>query len=550
MAVLLRNRGLAAPDAARSYLQPRLKDLEDPAVLKGVPAAARRLVEGIRRGERIVVYGDYDVDGMTGTVVLLNFIKLAGGKAEAYIPDRLKEGYSFTPEGLDTLLNSGEVPDLVLTVDHGTSGHEGISRLKAAGVDVIVTDHHEPPPTLPEDAFAIINPRQEGCPSRFKSLCGAAVAFKLAWAASQTFCASKRVSPEFHEFLMNAMAFVALATVADVVPLKDENRILCFHGLRALSATSNPGLKALLRNARLSGQAVQAVHCGFRIGPRLNAAGRMGIAGTAIELLSTSELERARFLADTLEKANEERRALERDLLESILASPELAAFQGDRGLCLGGQGWHVGVIGIVASRLVDRFRVPVIIIGFQGARGRGSARSPSGLHLRDILATQEEHLLSFGGHAGAAGCSIEEKAFAAFKKGFEAETGRAMALQRPTTHLDVDMEIPFGSVRPVLLEELEMLAPHGEGNPRPLFLSKAVRIVGSPRVVGKDRSHLSFFGRQGSTTYRAIFFGGAAFREQLQPDALIDLCYRLKFSTFQNPGAIEIEVKDLTLSS
>ncbi len=546
LAALVRHRGLSDPAAARAYLQPRLTELEDPANLIDMPKAAERLRRAIQNRERIIVYGDYDVDGMTGTVVLLNFIRLAGGLGESYIPDREKEGYSFNDDAIDGFLGAASKPGLIVTVDHGTSAAAGISRLRQGGIDVIVTDHHHPPPDLPQDAAAVVNPRRPDCPSQWKSLCGAAVAFKLAWATAQSFSGERKVSPEFRTYLIDAMALVSLATVTDVVPLQGENRVLCFHGLRAVSASSNPGIRALLQRSRLEGQAVRAVHVGFRLGPRLNAAGRMGLVPKAIELLTTPDFDRAQALAGELEDANLRRRAVEQEMLQEALEDPVVKSCDGQRGICIGREGWHVGVIGIVAARLVDRFHVPALVFALNGAKSRGSARAKPGVHLARMFAELGPHLSSHGGHAGAAGCTLEAGRFAEFQAAFHATSARHLATSSYEPTLDIDLELPFTSIRAPMVEELEMLAPHGEGNAPARFCTRNVEIVGTPRVMGRDRTHLAFYARQEGQVFRAVAFGAASQAPLLStPGRRFDLAYRLKFDTYKDPGAIELEIED-----
>lgn len=547
LAALMRNRGFLAKEDALAYLKPKLSSIEEPTALLDMAKAAERVKDAIRRQERIIVYGDYDVDGMTGTVVLKNFLRLAGGRAESYIPNRLKDGYSFNDEAIDGFLKAAEPPSLIITVDHGTSAKSGIDRLKAAGVDVIVTDHHHPPPTLPESAFAIVNPNRPDCQSRFKSLCGAAVAFKLAWASAQALSGSQKVTPEFRAYLLDAMSLVALATVTDVVPLRDENRVLCFHGLQALTSTTNPGLLALLRQSRLKGQVVRAVHVGYRLGPRLNAAGRMGIAETAIELLTATDPARAEELAKTLEDANERRRSLEAEMLREALSMPEVTGFRGGHGICIGRVGWHAGVIGIIAARLVDRLQVPVVVCALSGDQGRGSARTPKGINLANVLAECSQHLETSGGHAAAAGCTVTERSFLGFQKAFIEETRRAMESRTDVSELRIDLEIPFRSIRPALIEELELLAPHGEGNPPALFCTRGAEVIGTPRLLGKDQSHVGFFVRHGDQSFRAVAFGRPDLAEKLrQGSRRIDLAYRLKFDSYLDPGAVELEIVDV----
>lgn len=547
IAAILRGRGFAEPGEAYAHIHPRLKDLEHPFAIRDLEKAARRIQEGISRGERMLIYGDYDVDGMTGTVILKNFIRLAGGRADYYIPNRLKEGYSFNDEAIDAILRSGDPPGLVITVDHGTSAAEGIRRLRDGGVDVIVTDHHEPPDRLPGAAFAVINPRRADCPSRFKSLCGAAVAYKLAWGAAESLSGSRKVAPEFREFLLESMAMVALATVTDVVPLLGENRILCAHGLRALPVARNPGLRALLSQSRLERGVVRAVHLGFRLGPRLNAAGRMGIADKAIELLTTDSDERARRIASELEEANNRRRTLEQEILAHALSLPDVRDCDGSRGICIGHTQWHPGVIGIVAARLVDRFQVPALVASLDGDQGRCSARSPRGLNLKEILDECGEHLEAHGGHAAAAGATVTEEKFDAFRSAFQEATARALQRTGLRTDLPVDLPIRFASIRPELVEELALLQPHGSGNPPPLFATAGAELLGKPEIIGKMRKTVAFHLRQDGRTFRCISFGGEAFLSKLKSlGPAVDAVYRLKFNDYFQPGTIEFEVEDL----
>jgi len=549
LAALLRNRGLTDPARARAWLEPRLRDLSHPFDVLDLERAAERVQRACRDKERVVVYGDYDVDGMVGTVILMNFLRLAGGRVDHYIPNRLKEGYSFSDDAIDTILTGEDRPGLVLTVDHGISANAGITRLANEGVDVVVTDHHEPPAVLPDRAHALVNPRRPGCPSRFKSLCGAAVAYKLAWGAAESFTGQRKVTPEFREFLLESMGLVSLATVTDVVPLVDENRVLCFHGLRALPVSKNPGIQALLAASRLRGQAVRAVHVAYRIGPRINAAGRMGIADVAIELLTTRDAKRAKVLAKRLEDANNRRRLLEKDVLHEILSMPEIKDHQPGQGICVGKSGWHPGVIGIVAARLVDRFDVPSIVVALDGKKSRASTRSIEGVNVKLALDACSTHLAQHGGHAGAAGATLDEDKFPAFQRAFTEVSTRAVAESGLTPSLDIDMELPFSAIRPEFVEELERLAPHGEANPTALFCTRGVLVCGRPKRVGKDRGHLAFHVRHGERTFRAFGRDMGDQLERLRTEgAALDIAYRLKFDSYVNPGSIEIEIEQLRL--
>ena len=524
LATLLRNRGFADLATARAFLQPRLSDLEDPSALRDMDRAAERLARAARAGEKVVIYGDYDVDGMSGAVILLEFLRLAGARAEAYIPDRLTEGYSFQPEAVGKLLADPEPPTLVVSVDHGTSAGKMIERLAEAGVDVIVTDHHLPPDVLPPRAYAIVNPRREDCGSTEKNLCGAAVAFKTAWAAARTHGGTPRVSGPFREFLLDAMALVALATVS--------------------------GLYLLLHRTRLSGKPVKPSHVGFRLGPRLNAAGRMGLAGLVLELLTTRDAGRAAEVAERLEKANEERRKIDATLLEEILALPDLAGFTGRQGICLADRSWHVGVMGILAARLVDRFDVPALVGVFEGETGRASARAPAGIHLKEVLDATGEHLVSWGGHAAAAGCTFRTEDFPAFKAAFEEVTARALRTADRVPEQAVDLELPLTSVHPDLLEELARLEPFGAGNPTPVFCARNLVVAVRPRTMGRDRAHMAMHVRQGESTFRAVWWNGAEAGRSLAVHDRVDLCFRLRPDDWSGADGVELEVIDLVSHS
>jgi single-stranded-DNA-specific exonuclease len=546
IAALLVNRDLKTPEAALAWLQPKLTSLEDPSRILDAPKAAARLHRAIRERERILVYGDYDVDGMVGTAVLVNFLRLAGGDVSWHIPDRTRDGYSFNDETIDRFLTSETPPRVVITVDHGISSGAGISRLRAGGVDVIVTDHHEPPEDLPEHAYALINPRRPGCPSRFKDLCGAAVAFKLAWATAQALNEDTKVSPAFREFLIDATAFAAIATVTDLVGLDSDNRVLCHHGLRALAASRNPGLQALLKAAGLSGQRLNTEHVAFRIGPRLNAAGRLGRTATVIDMLTTGDIAIADRLANELEAYNAERKDIERGVLAEAQRMVAEEPPDATDAICVGARDWHAGVIGIVAARLSEQHGVPAMVVALNGPSGRGSARAPAGLHLRDVLSDCAEHLTAFGGHAGAAGCTVSEERFPAFREAFR-NAVRKRTLANPLRRvLDVDCELPLGSIRGELLAELDMLAPHGRANPPPTFCAHGVRVAGVPSTVGLRNAHLVFYAAEGDAAFRAVAFGqGSRLLELAGPDVRLSIAYRLKPDRSRDHAVVELDVID-----
>ena len=542
---ILVSRGFREHAQARKHLQARLTDIEEPTTLKDMARASARLAAAIRAGEAILVYGDYDVDGMSGTALLLNFLRGCGADASFYIPNRLKEGYSFNEEAIASILSRERPPTVVITVDHGISAVEGIARLAAAGVDVIVTDHHEPPGVLPTAAHALVNPRQKDCPSLAKNLCGAAVAFKLAWATAVALDGTRRVNDTFREFLVEATCLVAIATIADVIPLEGESRVICRHGLQALNGRSHAGLKSLLNVAKLGDEKnVTARQVAFQVGPRLNAAGRLGMAEMAIELLTTRDVVRAAELSASLDAANERRRAIEREMIEEMHQHEDVLSADGSAGICLGARHWHPGVIGIAAARIAERCKVPVMICALNGHEGRGSARSRGGVNLAVLIHELLPLVVSGGGHSGAAGCTITEDQFPAFREAFIARSRELLRLA-PPEELQVDAEARFAQLGPNLVRELESLAPHGAGNPIARFVIRNCHVVGPPRRVGRDASTLQFLLREGDEVRRAVGFGMGARLPELMRAQPIDVVTELAFDDYRGDSEIQLRVLD-----
>jgi len=409
VATLLVNRGHAGGEGTARHLSPDLHHLHDPGLLPGMAAATARLGRAIEAGEPILVHGDYDVDGITGTTLLVRLLRHLGADVHWHVPDRFTDGYSF---GEHSLVKAREVgAKVVVSVDNGTSAVETITQLLEAGVETIVTDHHEPPRGPLPPATAIVNPKLADSTYPFRELCGGAVAFKLAWGLAQErsgAAAGGRVSNDLRDLLVDLMGLVALATVCDVVPLLDENRVLGRFGLKALGSTTSPGLRALLEVAGLGDRQLVAEDVGFQLGPRLNAAGRMANAGRAIEVLLAEDLPTARQRARALDELNLERKRVERELLETALA--EARRFEDPERypvIVVAGQGWHQGVIGIIAARLVDRMNRPALVIGLDGEVGRASARSVQGVSILELMHAGAAHMIQYGGHAMAAGCEV-----------------------------------------------------------------------------------------------------------------------------------------------
>lgn len=511
-------RGHRDPAAAAAFLQPKLSQLSSPFDLPDMATASERVAQAVRAGEPIAVCGDYDVDGMTGTALLVRFLRLVGGKATYAVPDRLAEGYGLSVATVDRLADEGV--SLLITVDNGVNAFDAIARAAVRGLDVVVTDHHLPGATLPP-ALAIVDPlRRDARPWVGAPLCGCALAFKLAWGVAEALGRARR-DAALRTFLVDAVGLVALATVADVMPLVGENRALVAAGLSALAGSRHPGVRALLAVAGVGEGAITSDDIAWRLAPRLNAAGRMNTPSHAIDLFTTEDDATARGLADELERANEERRRIERGIVdEALLATGTVT--QGRRSVVVAGEGWHRGVIGIVAARLVDAHRRPAVVIGLEGDGGRGSCRSAGGVHLVEALARCERHLRRYGGHAAAAGLEMDRAAVPAFAEAFE----EAVAAQGRVDDgaLEVDAEATPGEITLDVATALRRLEPFGAGNPEPRFLFRGAEVAGTPRVMGAHGDHLSFTLKTPTGAIRVVAFRQASARDLVASGAPLDL--------------------------
>ncbi len=546
LARLLAARGLGDPARVLEHLDPKLGSLHDPASLPGMRAATARLARAIEQGETILVHGDYDVDGVTGTALLMRLFALVRAKAHWHIPNRFTDGYAFGHHSVERARAVGA--SVVISVDNGTSSLETIRELAALGIDTIVTDHHEPPSSgeLPP-AVAIVNPKLAGSQYPFRELCGGAVAFKLAWGLAQELSGAQRVRADLRDFLVEAMAYVAIATVCDVVPLVDENRILARYGLRALEASKNHGLRALLAVAKLDGQRLDGEDVAFKIGPRINASGRLGSAQKAVELLLASDEASARRSALELDLLNEERKRIELEVLgRALVAAEPFADRERHPVLVVAGEGWHQGVVGIVAARLVERFERPAVVIGLDGTSGRGSARSVQGFSILEALHGGKSHALRYGGHEQAAGLEIETHRLEDFR---EAVCARARELVGAggfaPREILIDQELPFVELDAELMRQVDRLRPFGERNERPVFLSCGLRLAEEPRIVGADRTHLSLQLRAGAQVLKGMAFGMAARAGELAKARDIHAVYSPKWNTFRGETKLEIEIHD-----
>lgn len=527
-AELLATRGFCSPAQAAEYLEPRLKSLADPLRLPAMSAAVERLLLAIDRRERVVLYGDYDVDGVTSLALLARTLRAYGAEPACFLPSRVDEGYGLSPDGVARCLAEHR-PNLVVAVDCGTSSADEIAGLAEKQVDVIVLDHHECKASLPV-CTALVNPK---IGDDFHYLCSVGIVFKLAHALLKS-----RPLPGFD--LREYLDLVALGTVADLVPLQGENRIMVKRGLLQLAQTRWPGLQALIEVSGFSAP-LSTGNIGFGLGPRLNAAGRLGTAQDALELLLTEDPRRARTIATSLDQQNRERRAVEEEVFKQADAQLQEWFDQArDAAIVVGSLGWHPGVVGIVASRLQKRHHRPTVVIGFDEAGiGKGSGRSIYGFSLVSALADCGHLLERHGGHEMAAGLTVRHESFADFREAFRRCAGSKLTEEQLQPRLHVDVEITLGEIDYELLSQHEALQPFGMANPQPLFCARGVTLGCEPRVM--KEKHLSLLLRQGGDEYRAVWFGAAG---QELPRLPWDIAFNIERNEWQGTVSPQIHLR------
>ncbi len=512
VAQILLNRGISDRESARIFLEARHKSLHDPEGLPGIVEAADRIVKAVRQGKKITIYGDYDVDGVCGTSVLWSCLKLAGAKeVEYYIPHRVEEGYGVSAEALRKIIGKHKA-ELVVTVDCGITAVEEAKLARELGIEFIVTDHHAFGPELPA-ADVLVHPRLPVRTYPFGELCGCGVAFKLAWQICKSFGDGKKASPHLRDFLLRAINLVALATVADVVPLEDENRIFVRHGLRGIASDPSVGLRALLEvSGHLGKQRLSTGTIGFGLAPRINAAGRLERAMAAVEMLTTDDEAQARDLARNLDECNTRRQEIERLIVEQARAKiEEMGGADGRGAIVVGDPGWHAGVIGIVASRLTDLFHRPSIVVALSNPLSQGSARSIPGFNLVEAIRACSEGLIGFGGHAAAAGLKLAPEEFSGFAERFNTHCIASLKPEQLRKELLIDAEVMLGELNLRTVAAIDDLEPYGVGNPRPLLLAERVRLVGEPRLVGEKKNHVQLRFNQGGVTLKGIAWNMAS---------------------------------------
>jgi single-stranded-DNA-specific exonuclease len=549
VAQLLVSRGVYRSDDARIFLDAKLAGLRDPGELPGVNAAAKLINEAIAAAIPITVYGDYDADGMTGAAILVNGLRLLRADVNYFIPNRLEEGYGLSCDAIERLHRRGR--RMIISVDCGITSVEQAELCRKLGITLIITDHHQYADRLP-DAAAIVHPRLPGFSYPFGDLCGAGVAFKLAWALCQQACGSSKVTDAMRAYLMRSLGLAAIGTVADMVPLLDENRILVMRGLRTLQADPLPGLAELMKCAKLTGKSsLSSEDIAFSLAPRLNAAGRLGQAQLGVELLTSEPGERVKALAEYIEQLNVSRDSLQRSVQ---LAASKMAASdfdpESDPALVLAGAGWHLGVIGVVAGRLAEKYGKPVIILsqdaaGARAAVGSGRAGAPH-FDLHMALSECADRLIRHGGHRAAAGLTIADDQIEAFRSDFFEAISRQTLDADPAPEVVIDAQTPLGQLNLRTVTQIEQLSPFGQGNPRPVLCSNRVTLAEPSRRMGGGDRHLSARLLQHNVQIRAVAFGQGDWCDELNAcPGPIDIAYRPVINEFAGQKNVEIHLVD-----
>ncbi len=532
---ILVNRGLTTTEGIDRFLNPDLTDLKDPFSMAGMEAGIDRVTSALYENEKIMIYGDYDVDGITATSLLYQVLNKLGGQVDFYLPNRLTQGYGLSTDGINKARDKGVT--LIITVDTGITAVEEVLYAREQGIEVVVTDHHEAGVAIP-DAYAIINPKQPDC-NYGGELSGVGVAYKFAQAL---YVRLNQDEAELHEHL----DLVALGTSADIVPLVEENRILTKFGIKQIARTTKPGIKSLAFVSGLMGKEIGTGQVVFILAPRINALGRLGDASQAARLLSTRDERLASEIARKLDRENRRRKEIDEQTLKEALAQmEELVDLENDRAIVLAAEGWHQGVIGIVASRLVERFHLPTVMIAISDGEGKGSARSIPGFHLCEALKECEHLLIRYGGHKYAAGLSIKPENIEAFRDKFKEVSMKYLTNEDTVPKLHIDSELELRDVDDDFIRKIEMFSPFGPQNMRPVFLTRNCEVVGSPYVVGNN--HLKMKVRKGEAVFDAIGFGfGDMARVIADRGCLVDMVYALEFNTYNNITRIQVRIRDI----
>ena len=543
IAQVLLNRNISTEDKVQSFLSPKLADLIEPERMPGVVPAAKRIKAAIENGEKIAIYGDYDVDGITSTAILWHLLTMLGANTEYYIPHRIDEGYGLNEEAISQIAENGT--NLIITVDCGVTAVTEAALAKELGMDIIITDHHKPGPDLP-GAVAIVHPMLEGYANPDSA--GAMVAFKVAWGLVNLCKTSAQTPPALRQFLLNATTLAAMGTVADVVDLRGENRILASYGLKALSESNMAGIKALIETASLTGKNLDSYHIGFHLAPMLNAAGRMGHARLAVEMLTSDSDIRCFEIAKYLQDQNRQRRKCQRDIFTQAKDMINHAGLNHPdrKTIVLAKENWHTGVIGIVASKVVDNYNRPAVMINTDSVPAQGSARSIAGFDMHSAFGACAEHLESFGGHAMAAGLRIRQEKLPDFIAAFENYANETLTEQCLISTLDIEGECRISDFTEATVNQLKRLEPFGQGNPAPIFATMNVHRIAPPRKVGAKGDHLQIAISDNTGAVRCIGFGMGKLEKKLLEVDHFSVAYEPQINTYNGNSSVQFVLKDI----
>ena len=548
VARVLAARGIDDVDGA--FTEPKLSGLHDPSLLPGLDIAAERILKAARDGEQIVIWGDYDVDGVTAAAILYHTIRslAPGAMVRTHIPHRIDEGYGLNSDGVRAVIDEGA--SVIVTVDCGVTATEPANVAASRGVDLIITDHHTPPSSeqdLPP-AFAVVHPGLPSSKYPFHDLCGAGVAYKLAWRISTLAFGSDRVDEATRTMLIEHLALASLGTIADVVPLLNENRIIARFGLSRVASTSNIGLQALIEASGLRGERIRSEDVGFRLGPRLNACGRMGHAREALELFTTESPTRAAELAAQLTRMNEERRATERQIAqEAAAAADSEGQIQDDhRAIVLAHPNWHPGVVGIVCSRLVERFGRPTVLLCENDGECFGSCRSIDGFDIHAALCQCEDVLMTFGGHAMAAGLRLKREHLEDFRARFVSCANEHLSPDDLIRALTIDCDATFDELTPQTVMGLERLAPFGRSNPAPVIRTRNAIVDDAPTPLGQHGKHLAIRLRHGGRVLKTLAWNWGDRRSTFHIGDEVDILIEPKLNTWRGVTSVEPHLLDV----
>jgi single-stranded-DNA-specific exonuclease len=542
---LLYNRQIETADQAKIFLNPKLADLIEPEQMPGIGPAVDRIEKAVKEKQKITIYGDYDVDGITAVSILLGLFKLLGAEVDYYIPHRVDEGYGLNVEAISQIAESGA--KLIITVDCGITAFTAAPACREKGIDLIITDHHRPEPGRLPEAVATVHPHLDpNYPAQSNS--GAAVAFKLAWAVVNRIKNGATTPQHLRQYLINATIFAAMGTIADVVDLRGENRIISSFGLRAIGDSNMPGVEALLHVAGIKGQTIDSFHMGYCLAPVLNAAGRMGHSRLAVELLTSDNSLKAIRIAEYLKEQNKQRQQMEKKILKHAVTMMSERGFDHPerKTIVLASDDWHTGVIGIVAARLSEKYYKPTILFNISNGKTQGSARSIEGFDILEAITACKDRLNTFGGHSMAAGLTIDMAKIDDFTQAFEDYAVSHWKEEEFTSKLEIDAVCSLKDLSVPAVKLFSSLGPFGRGNPAPVFAAKGVRLSASPKKVGVNNDHLQLVVSDNSASIRCIGFNMAHLEKKLLENEFFNIAFEAQVDNFFGQPSVQLVLADI----